>query len=207
MIGMAPETISLCNAFFNSIGLITKADGGWILSPEVLAFFRAYEWNKDTAGYKLGPLLSASWFGRALLPTLAFRAMREDEAINVLAAEVAASPEYERHLRLLLEYLEAGGVILREGGMVKQRTALVQPEQMEAPEPVKTSDPGIEQSPQRPPRVATGFSQMAEGAMRFHVSFNVDMSEMANWRADRISAFFGGIAQVLAAKAEVEKNS
>ena len=48
---------------------------------------------------------------------------------------------------------------------------------------------------------------LAEGAMRFNVSFTVDMAEMANWRADRIAAFFAGIAQVLAAKAEVEKTA
>jgi succinate-acetate transporter protein len=31
------------------------------------------------------------------------------------------------------------------------------------------------------------------------------MGEFSNWQADRIAAFFGGIAQVLAAKAKVEK--
>jgi hypothetical protein len=31
------------------------------------------------------------------------------------------------------------------------------------------------------------------------------MQELANWRPDRISAFFAGIAQVLAAKGEVEE--
>ena len=33
------------------------------------------------------------------------------------------------------------------------------------------------------------------------------MAEFSNWQPDRISAFFGGIAQVLAAKAAIERNA
>src|SRR6266851_5711450 len=57
IVGMAPETLSACNAFFISIGLIQKGDGGVLVSPEVQAFFRAHDWNKDTAAHKLAPLL------------------------------------------------------------------------------------------------------------------------------------------------------
>jgi hypothetical protein len=42
--------------------------------------------------------------------------------------------------------------------------------------------------------------------VQFHVSVKVDMAEFAGWSADRITAFFGGIAQVLAAKGTLEKN-
>ena len=46
---------------------------------------------------------------------------------------------------------------------------------------------------------------LTEGTIQFHVSVRVDMTEFAGWKADRITAFFGGIAQVLAAKGDLEK--
>ena len=37
------------------------------------------------------------------------------------------------------------------------------------------------------------------------MSVNVTMSEMSGWQADRIAALFAGVAQVLAAKGNVEQ--
>jgi hypothetical protein len=51
------------------------------------------------------------------------------------------------------------------------------------------------------------FTQPTEGVVQFHISVKVEMAEFSNWKPDRIAAFFGGIAQVLAAKAAVEKNA
>ncbi len=39
-----------------------------------------------------------------------------------------------------------------------------------------------------------------EGVVQFHVTVNVSMKQLAGWAPDRITAFFGGVAQVLAAK-------
>lgn len=56
--------------------------------------------------------------------------------------------------------------------------------------------------------ISTAFTQQpTEGVVQFHISVRVDMGEFANWRPDRIAAFFGGIATVLAAKAAVEKDA
>lgn len=38
-----------------------------------------------------------------------------------------------------------------------------------------------------------------------HVSVRADMSEFSTWRPERISAFFQGIAQVIAAAKTIEK--
>lgn len=207
-IGMAQETISSCNAFLSSIGLIQKGEGGWIVSPDVQAFYRAYDWNKDTASYKLGPLVQQAWFSQFLLPKLGFRPMDEEEAVSQLGELSAAGPDFRRALRMLIDYMEAAGLIQRDGGLLKPRNPQVSSASSEPiPEPQKQNEPATDTAPRPGPRVTTGFSQMAQGAMRFNVSFDVDMSEMANWRADRIAAFFNGLAQVLAAKAEVEKTA
>ena len=53
----------------------------------------------------------------------------------------------------------------------------------------------------------TTFSQPTEGTVQFHVSVKVDMAEFAGWEPARITSFFGGIAQVLAAKGAIEKEA
>jgi hypothetical protein len=198
---MAAETISTCNAFFANIGLIQKGERGWIVSAEVVAFFRAFEWNKLTAAHNLAPLMEPSWFGQALIPRLSMNPMEENEAIEKLAAAAPAGIERKRALKMLIEWLESSGLVKRDGTQLKSVTLPVteQPRQEVAREPAN--------EPPARPRVATAFSQMKQGTMRFNVSFDVDLSEMQNWQADRLAAFFSGIAQVLAAKAEVEKTA
>jgi len=211
MVGMIPETISLGNGFLSSVGFIQKGEGGWIVASDVQAFLRAYEWNKETAANKLAPLIEASWFCQLLSPKLRFRTVEEDEAISILADASGAAPEYKRQLRMLIEFLEATGVVQRDGSQLKLRSSASTPD----PDSTRQESPKSSIQPEAPPdtpvgsrpRVSTGFSQMAEGAMRFNVSFNVDMAEMGTWRADRIAAFFNGLAQVLAAKAEVERTA
>lgn len=202
---MAPETLSACNAFFTSVGFLQKGDGGFAVSAEVQSFFRAYEWNKETAAQKLEPLLRPSWFAQELLPQLSFKPMEEEASITLLADAAEARPECKKQLRLLLDYLEAAGLVQREGTLLKSGNSATASASGEAPKdapPPDTAAPTVSRQ-----KVATAFSQMAHGTMRFNVSFDVDMSEMANWRADRVAAFFNGIAQVLAAKAEVEKSA
>ena len=41
-----------------------------------------------------------------------------------------------------------------------------------------------------------------DGTVRFHVSISVDVERMKGWEADRITAFFEGIAMVLKAERE-----
>jgi len=53
--------------------------------------------------------------------------------------------------------------------------------------------------------VTTAFATPTEGVVQFHVAVPVDMKEFAGWSPDRITAFFSGIAQVLAAKRTIEK--
>lgn len=201
IVKMARETISTCNGFFADIGLIQKGERGWIVSAEVVAFFRAFDWNKATAAHHLAPLMQAAWFGLALLPKLAFKPLDENEAIEILAAAAPAGTEHRRALRMLIEWLEATGLVKRDGTQLKSAIPPIteQPRQETGREPANESLPR--------PRVATAFSQMRQGTMRFNVSFDVDLSEMQNWQADRLAAFFNGIAQVLAAKAEVEKTA
>jgi hypothetical protein len=51
----------------------------------------------------------------------------------------------------------------------------------------------------------TSVLQSTAGGVTFNVDVSVDMAEFATWRPERIQAFFRGIAEVLAAKADVEK--
>ncbi len=209
IVKMNSSTISLANPFLASGGLITKTDGGYIPCAEVMSFLRAYEWSPDTAAQKLAPVLAKTWFAEELLPRLAFGPMNEDEAIEDLAHAANAAPEYRGQLEMLLDYLVAAGLIQRDGSQIKKGTTIVTAnarmpfETSAAPPKPENADPSQESQPK--PMVPSLFGT-TEGAVNFHVSVRVDMGEFANWKPDRIAAFFGGMAQVLAAKAKVEKD-
>jgi hypothetical protein len=91
-------------------------------------FYVCWEWNQATAGPKLSPILSRSWFAQVLLPRLKFRPLPEIEAIQVLAEESTATKEYEPQLKTLLDYLETAGVIARDDGQVRLISGVEKPE-------------------------------------------------------------------------------
>src|SRR5262249_40452892 len=124
-----------------------------------------------------------------------------DEAINTLAEASAAAPDYRPNLRMLVEFLEASGIVQREGNTIKIARAPEAASATQDAAPIERDPPPI----QRTSAVTTAFSQPTEGVVQFHVSVKVEMAEFANWRPDRIAAFFAGIAQVLAAKAAIEQ--
>lgn len=72
----------------------------------------------------------------------------------------------------------------------------------DSPQPVQVSPQRREPSGQ----TTTSFSQSPEGAIQFSVSVNVDLRELAQWRPEVVAAFFNGVAQVISAKAMVERD-
>jgi hypothetical protein len=202
IIDLHPSTIQLVTPFLTDTHLLRRTEGGFVPAPEVFAFTQAHAWNPTTAPRKLGPVLGATWFAQALLPQVAYRALAEAQAISILAEAAAAGPEYKNQLAILLDYLAAGGLISREGGMVRplQPGAIAEPET-----PAEAVPSGERKEPMRA-AVATAFTKdLAEGIVQFNVSVRVNMAEFSTWPSDRIQAFFGGIAQVLAAKSGIEE--
>lgn len=215
LIGMTVSTISLANPFFVNIGLLRKIDSTKFAStPEVHEYTIAYEWNRETAAHKLAPTFRNSWFWHALETQIKFKgAMQEHEASAMLAQASDASQDYKPQIMWCIQYLEAVGLIAREGGVIRfgaaynetntaTTTEVVQVEQEEAG---KDTPPAPSTKKVQPSGIATSFTQQPEGMLRFHVSVNVEMTEMRDWRPDRITALFAGIAQVLSAKADVER--
>jgi hypothetical protein len=205
IVKMAASTVPHANSFFSDpeIGLLIKAEGGHVPSPAVIAFHRAFAWNPEAATHKFAPAFQAMWFSQVLMPRLAFRSMEEREAIRVLAEACGATPEYESQLSLVLAFLEAAGMIEREGGQVRAIKSVgpaIEPAvpAVALPEVLAPPTRGLETTFVRP---TTG------DGVHFNLSIDVDMKEMATWAPDRIAAFFAGFAQVLAAKGALEKNA
>lgn len=208
ILNMADTTVSLANNFFVEMGLLTKTGNGFMPSAEVIGYAQAYDWNPDTAAYKLAPLLSKAWFFEAIAPKLKFSTagMDEDDVIKLLAEASAAAPAYRANLKVIVDFMETTGLVQREGGMVRLARAV--PTTSPSPErPMEGTAPDTREQPTPRASVVTAFSQPTEGVVRFHVSVNVEMAEFANWSPDRISAFFNGVAAVLAAKADIEREA
>ena len=203
IVKMAASTMPHANSFFGDpeIGLIQKAEGGYIPSQAVVAFHRAYAWSPETATHKLAQAFQLTWFAQALMPRLGFRPMDEREAIQVLAEACGATPDVESQLSLILSFLEVAGMIGREGGQVRA----VRPTGPAASAPA-APPPEVAASPTR--GIETTFARPSTGdGVHFNVTIDVDMKEMGTWTPDRITAFFAGFAQVLAAKGAIEKNA
>lgn len=199
MTGMKASTIGIAIPFFVSVQFIQKGDNGYSPSAELVNMLRAHDWNAETAPHKLGPALRRTWFAEELLPKIAFGPLPEGQAIQKLAELSGAGPEHESQLRMLIEYLAVARLVERDGGVLKK---VAQSDAEETPEAaVETSSPQKEQPRSK---VSTVFSQSPSGSVEFNISVHVDMSQMATWQADRIAKFFAGLAQVLAAKADVE---
>ena len=202
---MAGSTVALANAFLASVGLIQRTDAGtYTPCAEVVSFLRAYEWNPETASHKLASFLKSTWFAAALLPQLSFGVMDEDTAVAKLAESCTAGPEYRKELVSLLEFLSLGGVIIRDGTSVKLSKAVPASEPVTTPKPEESIK--LQELARTPGKTVNTALQSTDGGVTFNVNVQVDMAEFATWRPERISAFFRGIAEVLAAKADVEKS-
>lgn len=108
-----------------------------------------------------------------------------------------AGPEAKPQLRILLDFCEASGVIARANGQITL-AAVIGPPDLEQPlDSAAAVDPAPEPKPMP---LAQPTKRTSDGGITYDISINVSMAEMKDWTPDRITAFFAGIAQVLAAK-------
>jgi hypothetical protein len=205
IVKMQASTVSMANAFFSSVGLLNRTESGYIPSQEVLAFLRNYEWSPETAAQKLAPVIAKAWFATELLSKLSFGPLTEDECIQDLADASAAGPDYRSQLRILLEYLAAAGLVQRDGNLVKKGNVDMAAASAAATNETPPPTPKQDSQAQDLAKAMPSLFGTTEGQVQFNIAVKVSMGEFSNWQADRIAAFFGGIAQVLAAKAKVEK--
>jgi hypothetical protein len=119
IVGMANSTISLANPFFQDIGLLVKAENGFLPSPEVVSFSDVFKWDQGSAGTELAPILKKSWFGLALIPRASFGDLPYREAVTILAREARAEPRYGGQIRMLIDYLELAQIVVREGDLLR----------------------------------------------------------------------------------------
>jgi hypothetical protein len=211
MLDMHQQTPQLATSFFVDVALLQKhGTQGFLPSPVTLEYARAFQWNPATAAHKLGATLAVTWFAQAIMPTLSFRpTMETTEAINKLADACAAGPEYQPQLALLLDFLAASGLIVKDGSLIRRAETTAEA----APSVPAPATPKIESTTMTPPVLQTQPSSTAstfaaaKSGVRFTVDVDVDMDEMASWAPDRITAFFSGIAAVLAAKGGLESRA
>lgn len=204
LVKMVPSTVSMGNAFFTDIGLLVKGDGGFIPSAELVSFNRACEWGSDAAGVKLAPLFERTWFAQQVIPKTRFRgSVSEEETLQDLADAAGASPQEKGKLRILIDFLVKAQMLEREGGMLKPNRG--RPPAVE--EVVEFVEPSGEDEKSPAPAAArsqapASLASVGAGVISFNISVNVRMEELHGWEPARISAFFAGVAQVLAAKGQ-----
>lgn len=194
LVRMKASTVSLANAFFVKCGFLTRSAREYLPSKEVLEYHLAVGWNDPNAAHKLAPLVTRTWFAQTLRPKLEMRPVEESEAIGDLAQRAVVTRVYGPQLKTLLDYMETAGIVRREGSLLTLNRTIDQPvNDKRAPDSVDTPPSTMTCAP------LSGLSG-GRGAIQFSVNIDVDMAEIAKWRPDRITAFFGGLAAVVAAK-------
>lgn len=198
IVGLKASTVSLMNAFLTENRFLKKTPEGFIPAESVLEFAQRFEWNQEAAPTALASLLSETWFAQVVIRKLRFDPRDEMELVTDLARECNAQTKYRDQLSLLVEYLHISGLVERD-----ETTIRVSPKKtiVKEEEPPRSKSVHSSEASQS---VSTSFSKPTQGLVQFHVNVKVDMAEMEAWSPDRISAFFGGIAQVLAAKNAIE---
>jgi hypothetical protein len=150
IVGMASSTISLASPFFNSVGLITRTDGGFVPADAVISFAQMHQWEPGKAGRELKELLRPSWFAEVLMPRLSFGALREEESLAIISGSAGATPKARPQLRMVVEYMEVAGLIERDGDLVRAGEAV-------ADAPIRPKPPAALPAADDPPaRPATG---------------------------------------------------
>lgn len=208
---MSHHTVGLATPFFVDAGLLTRADRGRFRPSEaVTEYSRAYQWSPDRAGANLAPIFRKSWFGQLILQRVAVTAREEDEILIALSSAAGATTEHRQQLAMVIEFAILSGIVARSGNQLVATTTAIPVPATESHETGATA-PAISERPKagtHKPGVSTDFIQdPTEGYVEFHVNVKVRTAEFATWRPERISAFFGGIAQVLAAKGRIEEDS
>lgn len=149
VVGMSPQTTSLANGFLLACALIRRAERGYVPTPEVVRFQRAYQWSPDTAAHELAPVLENTWFAQALQPHLALGPISDGKAMAILGQIANATKHRAPELRLLIDYLDAAGLVQRHDGSIRAASPSSteapkgdQPPPAFAPAPALRAEPG-----------------------------------------------------------------
>jgi hypothetical protein len=196
IVNMSDTTVPLGVPFWVDVGLLERAEGAALVpATAVMNFSRQYEWNAETAPHKLGSQLRESWFSKVVLPRLAFRAMDEKEVLEILADQASASPEYRGQVRLLIDYMVSAGMVERDGAQIRlvRNASAPEEERPEKREVLTGKQPDLA-------KILGGEPPAPAGDINLRFAITVSMAQLGTWSPERISAFFSGLAQVLAAR-------
>ncbi len=198
MVDLSEGTAALMNAFFVENEFLQRTEGRFTPAPGVIAFANAFQWEPETASNKLSPIVEVAWFAKAILPLLTMRPIEETSVIAKLAEVASADPQYKNQLRMTVDYLEASGLIQRDGTLIR----LNKPSSLGEGKP-KDLAGGAGAAVNKKDNPLLG--DQPAGGVQFGVNIKIDMAELSGWAPERIAALFAGIAKVLSAKAGVDK--
>ncbi|HUI89169.1 MAG TPA: hypothetical protein VLX61_10660 [Anaerolineales bacterium] len=181
--------------FFASIGLLKEVSGGFVIAKEVNDYYIADQAGESNAYYRIRPLLEKTWFANALMPKLQLKDISELDAVTALSISSSADKEYRGRIKMLLRLMEDAGMIVTNGNNISRGQSI----------PLPTSEIDEPQIVFTTAKDKMPLSKSVVGGVQLNFSIHVDSDDFSKWSPDRISAFFGGLAQVLAAKAALDQ--
>jgi hypothetical protein len=104
-------TLGVAVPFFTDIGLITRSEGKFVPSSELLAYNQAVVFSVAEAKRKIRPIIENAWFCRLLAPRLRLASQSFNDCVGILAVESKAGPEHRERIEPLIKFLELGGIV------------------------------------------------------------------------------------------------
>ena len=203
---IAEVTVPLNNAFFESVGLITRAGRGLYMATEpTREYVRASSFKEDAAGRTLADTFADTWFFAAVRDRLNMAPATKSEMIEVLAQVASTDSSYGPQIAFLLDWLEYAELIRFDGEQVilnaeKKYAVLISPKD-EPKSAIVTPEPAVAEG-KKPTTVALD-SPSAVLAISFELALTND--DLEKLMAEQIHALFTGVGQIASIKAALSK--
>jgi hypothetical protein len=112
------STLGVAVPFFVDNSFISRVEGDFVPSPELVAYNQAVALNVAEAKRKIRPLIENTWFCRLLAPRLRLSPQSINDCIGILAIEAKAEKEHLPRIEPLIKFLELAGIVAISGTSV-----------------------------------------------------------------------------------------
>jgi hypothetical protein len=105
------STLGVAVPFFTDISLLTRNEGEFVPSPEIVEWNQALALSPSEAKRKIRPLFEGTWFYKLLAPRLRLSPQSVKDCVGILAVEAKAEEGHLERVEPLIKFLELAGIV------------------------------------------------------------------------------------------------
>lgn len=193
LLNMPLTTVQQVRTFFRASGLWQKEGrAGFIPSRPAIEYYHAHQSSPDDAAKKLNPLLNRAWFAEVLRSVLVSGQAQIEKVVNLLLHEAELSADQQGQAKNLLYLMAQTGILEIDGSLIRKGALFPQEKTKPSSGEAKTSkSPPVNSDKGLRVENKTGENNAVE------IRISIAPAVLAGWDAEKLQAFFGGIANLL----------